>query len=156
MLRCQIDQADFKSYVFPLLFLKRISDVYDEEFGEALDLSGGDLDYASFAENHSFQIPEGAHWNNVRERVENVGLALQNAMRQIEAANPQSLYGIFGDTQWSNKERLPDSLLRDLIEHFSKVPLGNAGRRFAPSSALREGSTPSGGRRRAARTPLRI
>ena len=46
-------------------------------------------------------------------------------MRQIEAANPQSLYGIFGDTQWSNKERLPDSLLRDLIEHFSKVPLGN-------------------------------
>lgn len=126
ILRGPVDQADFKSYIFPLLFFKRISDVYDDEFAEALELSGGDLDFASFAENHRFQIPEGAHWNNVRERVENVGLALQNAMRQIETANPRSLYGIFGDTQWSNKERLPDSLLRDLIEHFSKVPLGNA------------------------------
>jgi type I restriction enzyme M protein len=126
MLRGQIDQADFKSYIFPLLFFKRISDVWVEEYAQALDESGGDLDFASYAENHRFQIPEGAHWNNVREKVENVGLALQNAMRQIETANPHSLYGIFGDTQWSNKERLPDSLLRDLIEHFSKVPLGNA------------------------------
>ena len=126
ILRGPVDQADFKSYIFPLLFFKRISDVYDEEFAESLELSGGDLDFASFAENHRFQIPEGVHWSNVREKVENVGLALQNATRQIETANPRSLYGIFGDTQWSNKERLPDSLLRDLIEHFSKVPLGNA------------------------------
>lgn len=126
ILRGPIDQADFKSYIFPLLFFKRISDVYDDEFAEALELSGGDLDFASFAENHRFQIPEGAHWNNVREKVQNVGLALQNAMRQVETTNPDSLYGIFGDTQWSNKERLPDSLLGDLIEHFSRVPLGNA------------------------------
>jgi type I restriction enzyme M protein len=126
ILRGPIDQADFKSYIFPLLFFKRISDVWDEECAEALEESGGDLDYASFAENHRFQIPDGAHWSDVREKVENVGLALQNAMRQIEMANPHTLYGIFGDTQWSNKERLPDSLLRDLIEHFSKVPLGNA------------------------------
>jgi type I restriction enzyme M protein len=125
ILRGPIDQADFKSYIFPLLFFKRISDVWDEEYAESLEESGGDLDYASFAENHRFQIPDGAHWSDVRERVENVGLALQNAMRQIEMANPQTLYGIFGDTQWSNKDRLPDSLLRDLIEHFSKVPLGN-------------------------------
>jgi hypothetical protein len=126
ILRGPVDQADFKSYIFPLLFFKRISDVWDEEYAQALEESGGDLDYASFAENHRFQIPEGAHWSDVREKVENVGLALQNAMRQIEMANPQTLYGIFGDTQWSNKDRLPDSLLRDLIEHFSKVPLGNA------------------------------
>jgi type I restriction enzyme M protein len=125
ILRGPIDQADFKSYLFPLLFFKRISDVWDEEYAEALEESGGDLDYASFAENHRFQIPDGSHWSDVREKVENIGLALQNAMRQIEMANPETLYGIFGDTQWSNKERLPDSLLRDLIEHFSKVPLGN-------------------------------
>jgi type I restriction enzyme M protein len=126
ILRGPIDQADFKSYVFPLLFLKRISDFYDEEFREALDESDGDVDYASFAENHRFQVPDGAHWSDLRERSENVGQAIQGAMRAIEQANPSKLYGIFGDTQWTNKERLPDSLLRDLLDHFSTVPLGNS------------------------------
>jgi type I restriction enzyme M protein len=46
-------------------------------------------------------------------------------MRGIEKANPETLYGIFGDAQWTNKERLSDSLLRDLIEHFSRIDLGN-------------------------------
>ena len=55
----------------------------------------------------------------------NVGQALQKAMRGIEKANPETLYGIFGDASWTNKERLPDSLLRDLIEHFSAINLGN-------------------------------
>ena len=125
ILRGPVDQADFKSYVFPLLFLKRICDVYDEEFEEALAESDGDLEYATFAENHRFLVPEGAHWRDIRARVENVGQALQSAMRAIEQANPTKLYGIFGDTQWTNKERLPDSLLRDLIEHFSRLPLSN-------------------------------
>jgi len=126
ILRGPIDQADFKSYVFPLLFLKRISDVYDEEFHQALDESDGDVDYAGFAENHRFQVPEGAHWNDLRERTENVGQAIQSAMRAIEQANPNKLYGIFGDTQWTNKERLPDALLRDLVDHYSKLPLSNS------------------------------
>jgi len=130
ILRGPIDQADFKSYVFPLLFLKRISDVYDEEFQQALDESDGDVDYAGFAENHRFQIPEGAHWNDIRERTENVGQAIQGAMRAIEQANSNKLYGIFGDTQWTNKERLPDSLLRDVVDHYSKLPLSNS--RVAP------------------------
>jgi len=130
ILRGPIDQADFKSYVFPLLFFKRICDVYDEEFQQALDESDGDLEYASFAENHRFQVPTGAHWKDVRERAESVGQALQSAMRGIEQANPNKLYGIFGDTQWTNKERLPDALLRDLIEHFSGLPLSNS--RVAP------------------------
>jgi len=125
ILRGPIDQADFKSYIFPLLFLKRISDVYDDEFRQALEASDGDVDYASFAENHRFLVPEGAHWNDLRERAENVGQAIQQAMRAIEQANPSKLYGIFGDTQWTNKERLPDKLLRDLIDHYSKLPLSN-------------------------------
>jgi type I restriction enzyme M protein len=126
MLRGPIDQADFKSYIFPLLFFKRTSDVYLEEYKQALDESGGDADFASFAENHRFQIPTGAHWNDVRERAENIGQALLQAMRQIEMANPRTLFGIFGDTQWSNKDRLSDALLKDLIEHFSKLPLTNS------------------------------
>jgi type I restriction enzyme M protein len=126
ILRGPVDQADFKSYVFPLLFLKRISDVYDEEYEQALDESDGDVDYAGFAENHRFQVPEGTHWNDLRERTENVGQAIQGSMRAIEQANPNKLYGIFGDPQWTNKERLPDALLRDLIDHYSKLPLSNS------------------------------
>lgn len=56
---------------------------------------------------------------------DHVGQALQKAMRCIEKANPETLYGIFGDAAWSNKDRLPDSLLRDLMEHFSRITLGN-------------------------------
>ncbi|MEI8021646.1 MAG: type I restriction-modification system subunit M N-terminal domain-containing protein, partial [Schlesneria sp.] len=125
ILRGPVDAADFKTYIFPLLFFKRISDVFDEEVTDALDESGGDQQYALFPENHRFQIPEDCHWSDVRKKTTNVGQALLRAMREIENANQGTLYGIFGDAQWTNKERLSDSLLRDLIEHFSKLPLGN-------------------------------
>ncbi len=125
ILRGTVDAADFKTYIFPLLFFKRISDVYDEEYDAALAESGGDQEYARFPQNYRFQVAEGAHWNDVRIVTANVGQALQRAMHDIERANQDTLYGIFGDAPWTNKERLPDSLLRDLMEHFSRVWLGN-------------------------------
>jgi len=79
-----------------------------------------------FADEHRFQVPEGCHWAAVRETPVNVGTALQNAMRGIEASNQKHLYGVFGDAQWTNKDRLPDALLKDLIEHFSALKLGNS------------------------------
>jgi type I restriction enzyme M protein len=125
ILRGPVDAADFKTYVFPLLFFKRISDVHDEEYQAALAESGGDEEYAQFPQHYRFQIPEACHWEDVRTVATNVGQALQKAMRGIEKANPEPLYGIFGDAQWTNKDRLPDSLLRDLVEHFSRIDLGN-------------------------------
>jgi type I restriction enzyme M protein len=125
ILRGPVDAADFKTYVFPLLFFKRISDVHDEERQAALSESDGDEEYAQFPQNYRFQIPADCHWEDVRAVVTNVGQALQRAMRGIEKANPETLYGIFGDAAWTNKDRLPDSLLRDLIEHFSRINLGN-------------------------------
>ena len=125
ILRGPVDAADFKTYIFPLLFFKRISDVHDEERQAALEEGGGDVEYASFPQHYRFQVPEGCHWRDVRAVTTNVGQALQRALRGIEQANPDTLYGIFGDAQWTNKERLSDALLRDLIEHFSRIPLGN-------------------------------
>ena len=125
ILRGPVDAADFKTYVFPLLFFKRISDVHDEEYAAALEEAEGDEEYARFPQNYRFQVPEGCHWRDVRAVTANIGQALQVAMRGIEKANPETLFGIFGDAQWTNKERLPDSLLRDLIEHFSRLDLGN-------------------------------
>jgi len=122
-LRGTIDAGDYKQYIFPLLFFKRISDVYDEEFANALAESDGDIEYAAFAENHHFQIPEGAHWNSVRETTVNVGTALQEAMRAIETANPDTLFGIFGDASWTNKDRLSDEILTNLVEHYSQHQL---------------------------------
>lgn len=125
-LRGTIDAGDYKQYIFPLLFFKRICDIFDEEFESAMEESGGDLEFAEFAENHRFQVPKGSHWNDVREVTVNVGTALQNAMREIEKANPETLYGIFGDASWTNKNRLSDETLINLIEHFSKHKLSSS------------------------------
>jgi len=123
LLRGTIDAGDYKQFIFPLLFYKRVCDVYDEETVLALAESEGDEDYAQFPEHHRFQIPREAHWRAVRQVARDVGGALQAALRSIEIANPDKLLGIFGDAQWTNKDRLPDALLRDLIEHFSTLEL---------------------------------
>lgn len=119
ILRGLIDAGDYKQFVFPLIFFKRLSDVWDEDHAAALAESKGDAAYAASMANDRFVIPEGAHWNDIRTTAKDVGKKLQNALRAIEAANPGRLEGIFGDAAWTNKERLPDVTLKNLIEHFS-------------------------------------
>ena len=129
ILRGPINQDEYKSYVTPILFFKRISDVYDEETQDALERSGGDEEYARFPENHSFDIPVGCHWQNVREASENVGVAIVKAMNGIERANPDTLSGVFSsfdDANWTDKTKLSDERLKNLIEHMSKIKVGNA------------------------------
>jgi len=123
LLRGTIDAGDYKQFIFPLLFYKRLCDVFDEETQIALAESGGDKRYASGKEQHRFQVPQESHWRVVRQSAKNVGTALQSAMRAIETANPDKLYGIFGDAQWTNKDRLSDTMLRDMVEHFSTLEL---------------------------------
>jgi type I restriction enzyme M protein len=126
LLRGLVDAGDYKQFIFPLLFFKRLCDVFDEEYAAALAEGGGDKAYAAFGEQHRFRIPEGARWRDARETAKNVGKAIQDAMRAIEAANPGRLDGIFGDAPWTNKERLPDVVLKNLLEHFSSRTLSLA------------------------------
>ena len=123
LLRTNIDAGAYKQYIFPLLFYKRICDVYDEEYEEALEESDGDLEYAAFDENHRFKVPAEAHWNQVRSTTVNVGQAINKALNDIQKVNAQQLQGIFGDADWTNKERLSDEMLCQLIEHFSSKNL---------------------------------
>ncbi len=121
LLRNHIDAGAYKQYIFPLLFFKRLNDVYEEETEKAVRENGPEA--ADWEETHSFIIPDGAHWGDVRNVPENVGKAIQTAFRAIEKANCDKLSGIFGDGTWTNKNRLPDRLLKDLMEHFSSKTL---------------------------------
>lgn len=131
-LRGQIDAAGYKEYIFPLLFFKRISDVYDEQYNGFLR-EGGE-EYAGMqVEDLAIKIPQGAHWADVREVTENVGQKLVEAFIAIEQANPGEevdgrvvggLEGIFGPKDgWTNKSKMPDSIITSLIEDFSRYDL---------------------------------
>lgn len=119
-----IDASDYKTYIFPILFFKRICDVYDEEYAAAME-QVGDEELARGSMFHRIQIPVECHWTRVFSHSKDIGQALTDAFRCIEQDNTH-LYGIFGDASWTNKERLPDELLATLLNHFNKVNLGVA------------------------------
>lgn len=128
ILRGPINQDEYKSYVIPILFFKRISDVYDEEYADALAYSDGDEEYATAEDMHSFIIPEGCHWNDVHQVSQNVGKAIVAAMTGIEKANPETLSDVFSsfdDATWTDKAKLDDERLKNLIEHMSMLAIGN-------------------------------
>ena len=137
LLRGQIDATSYKEYIFPLVFFKRICDVYDEAYKDAMILSDGDAEFArADADQRVAIVPLGAHWDDVREVTDNIGQALVTALTRIEQANPaQEFYGhkvgglsgIFGPKQiWTNKDNMPDRLIADLLEHFSQLKLSLA------------------------------
>ena len=126
LLRTHIDAGAYKQYIFPLMFFKRICDVYDEETAKAVEEYGEDMEFYPEEELHTFLVPKGYHWNDVRQVTEDVGAAIVKAFREIEKANGDRMTGIFGDGAWTNKNRLPDRLLKDLLEHFSSKCLSLA------------------------------
>jgi len=126
ILRGLVDAGDYKQFIFPLVFYKRLSDVWDEDYARALAEYDGAEELAKSEANERFVVPTDAHWKRVRTVAKDLGRAIQDAMRAIEAANPKRLDGIFGDAPWTNKERLPDHTLKNMLEHFSSQTLSIA------------------------------
>lgn len=122
-LRGPVDPADFKSYVFPVLFFKWISDTWDHNHTRAIAEFGDDLDDEIEADFHVFAIPDECHWRDVYNTVENVGDKLAGTLLSVQEANPGSLDGVFGDVNWANTERLPETALVALLSAFNKLRL---------------------------------
>jgi type I restriction enzyme M protein len=122
-LRGPVDPADFKTYTFPMLFWKWISDSWDYEHAQAVAEYGQEVEPEVEADYHRFNLPKGSHWRDVTTTTDNVGTKIQTALGRIEQANADTLAGIFGDAAWGNKERLPESSLVALIDTFNGVTL---------------------------------
>ena len=128
ILRGPINQDEFKSYVIPILFLKRISDCYDEETRAAEKKYGPDVALYSEEELHPFKLPNGHHWNDIKDKAEDIGKAIVDAMMEIENANSESMAGLFSsfdDANWEDKNKLSDEVLHKLVDHMSSVSVGN-------------------------------
>jgi type I restriction enzyme M protein len=123
ILRGPVDPANLRDFVFPLLFLKRLSDTWDEEQAKAIEKFGRDIDDETAKDFHTFQIPKGCHWADLRRAAENHGVVIQNIMQKIEVANPERLAEIFGSAPWADNNKMPRERLERLIDHFSQRDL---------------------------------
>jgi len=123
ILRNNVEASSYRDYIFPLLFFKRISDVYDEDIENANKEYGDSWSTFPEDEIHDFAIPDGCHWNDLRVVTDDVGMAIQKSFQGIEGLNADKLGGVFGNANWANKAKLPDRVLKDLIEHLSSLTL---------------------------------
>jgi type I restriction enzyme M protein len=125
-LRGPVDPADFKTYAFPMLFWKWISDTWEYEHKQAKDEYGDELDDEIEADFHQFDLPDGTRWRQVANDTSTLGAKITKAFGRIEQANPKQLNGIFGDAVWANEDRLPQSALMNLIKAFNEITLNQA------------------------------
>ena len=120
-LRGPVEPADFKSYVFPMLFWKWISDSWDYEHAQAVADFGDQVEPEVEADYHRFTLPHGTHWSQVTIKTANLGSEIGKALGRIEQVNPDTLAGIFGDVAWGNKERLPEPALVNMLNEFNAL-----------------------------------
>ncbi|HDY7615535.1 TPA: SAM-dependent DNA methyltransferase [Vibrio vulnificus] len=127
IMRGTVDSSDFKNYIFGLLFLKRLSDVFDERVEAVMEEEGCSAEEAMALiqeDNPEQFVPVYARWNKLIERTENIGEYIDEAFAEIEHQNP-SLEKVLTAIQFGDKEKLSNELLTRLLRHFNQHKLGN-------------------------------
>ncbi|HCG5280072.1 type I restriction-modification system subunit M [Vibrio furnissii] len=127
IMRGTVDSSDFKNYIFGLLFLKRLSDVFDERVEAVMEEEGCSVEEAMALiqeDNPEQFVPVYARWNKLIERTENIGEYIDEAFAEIEHQNP-SLEKVLTAIQFGDKEKLSNELLTRLLRHFNQHKLGN-------------------------------
>lgn len=124
ILRGKIDSSDYKKYIFGLLFYKRISDMWDEEYKKVLD-EFHDKEIARADHNHKFQVPKDCRWYVIQKQAEGIGHKLNEIFDKLTNANAPKLDKIFDDLDFANKDKFPNETLQKLVNHFSEHNFGD-------------------------------
>src|SRR3989338_2275785 len=124
ILRGKIDSSDYKKYIFGLLFYKRISDMWDEEYKKVLE-EYHDEEIAKVDHNHKFQVPKDCRWDVIQKQAEGIGQKLDEIFYKLTNANSPKLDKIFDDLNFANKDKFPNETLQKLVNNFSQHNFGD-------------------------------